>query len=331
MPGKIQKIVFMLRKFIKDISRDRQIYEISKDLHSQQLKEYYFIMTEEQMLSGHSQQFHFDEEGIPIIPTYIDVEEQKMIYYPISIGQYGLAIWHTYLKTKSEKDLNRFLKIAEWFYQNGIQDEKLGVYWLTDVDKPAYRISKPWKSAFSQARGINILMRAYQVTGKKEYEEVSQKALLPFLYSVKEGGVSCSTKYGPFYEEYPADVPVLVLNGHIFALCGVYDFIRTHPEDQQAREIFDRGVSSLESLLPQYDLGFWSKYSLCEADFHPEVDPATIGYHHLHIIQLELMYQLTGKEMFKEYAERWKNYVNLKNILKMYRIKYRALRKMNRL
>jgi len=145
MPGKIQKIVFMLRKFIKDISRDRQIYEISKDLHSQQL----------------------------------DVEEQKMIYYPISIGQYGLAIWHTYLKTKSEKDLNRFLKIAEWFYQNGIQDEKLGVYWLTDVDKPAYRISKPWKSAFSQARGINILMRAYQVTGKKEYEEVSQ---LMFLF-----------------------------------------------------------------------------------------------------------------------------------------------------
>ncbi|MHA1755966.1 MAG: hypothetical protein ACTSVV_04290, partial [Promethearchaeota archaeon] len=84
MPNKVQKIFFMLRKFIKDLTRDRQIYELAKEIHSSNLCEYYFIMTEEQMLSGHSQQYHFDEEGIPIIPTYIDVEEQKMIYYPIS-------------------------------------------------------------------------------------------------------------------------------------------------------------------------------------------------------------------------------------------------------
>jgi len=331
MPGKLQKIFFMLRKFKKDITRDRQIYRLSEDLHSPQLGEYYFLMTEEQMRSGHSQQYHFDEEGIPIIPTYIDVAERKLIYYPISIGQYGLAVWHTYLTTRSEADKARFLKIADWFFANRQEDDRLGVYWLTPVDKPAYRIKAPWKSAFAQARGINILLRAFQVTGEKAYEEAAEKALQLFLFPVKEGGVVTYTPHGPFYEEYPAAVPVLVLNGMIFSLCGVYDFVRTHPDHEIARQIFDRGVNTLAELLPQYDMGFWSKYSLCEAEFHPEVDPSTIGYHHLHIIQLELMYRLTGRDVFREYARRWQSYATWRNIIKMYRIKYRALKKMNRL
>jgi len=117
----------------------------------------------------------------------------------------------------------------------------------------------------------------------------------------------------------------------IFALCGVYDFVRTHPGYALSREIFDEGVETLVRLLPRYDLGFWSRYSLCEADFHPEIDPATIGYHYLHIVQLKLMFRLTGREKFQEYARRWESYINLSNILKMYKLKYSALRKMNRL
>lgn len=331
MPGKFHKLLFMLRKFRKDITRDRQIYQLAEDIHSPKLGDYYFLMTEEQMLAGHSQQYYFDEEGIPIIPTYIDVEEQKLIYYPISIGQYGLAIWHTFLRSGSDADRERFLKIANWFYENAIEEKKLGVYWLTDVDKPVYRIARPWKSAFSQARGINILLRAYQITGKREFLSMAEKALRPFLFSVEEGGVVTFTEKGPFYEEYPAHVPVLVLNGMIFALCGVYDMVRVRPELELAAQIYENGVSTLANMLPEYDLGFWSKYSLCQADFHPTVDPATIGYHHLHIIQLELMYRLTGKDIFQKFAQKWRSYVNLKNIIHMYWMKYRALKKMNRL
>ncbi len=331
MANKLEKMLFMTRKLLRDIRRDRQIYQLTSDLHSSQLGEYYFLITEKQMLSGHSQQFHFDEEGIPIIPTYIDVAEKKMVYYPISIGQYGLAIWHTYLKSQSDDDQKRFLKIAEWFVNNRIEDDKLGAYWLTRVDKPAYGIRWPWKSAFSQARAINILLRAFQITGNAEFEINSQKALQPFLYSVPEGGITTFTQAGPFYEEYPANVPVLVLNGMIFSLCGIYDFVRTHPNHEAAWNIFNKGISTLETLLPEYDIGFWSKYSLCEADFHPGIDPSTIGYHYLHTVQLELMFQLTQKDIFKDYADKWEKYVKPFNILRMYKMKYSALKKMNRL
>lgn len=331
MPDKIRKIVFMFKKFKKDIFRDRDIYLLAEDLHSEELGDYYFIMTEEQMLSGHSQQYSFDQEGIPIIPTYIDVAEKKMIYYPISIGQYGLAIWHTYQGNALTKDLDRFLKIAQWFYENRIEDDALGCYWLTDVEKPAYHMFQPWKSAFSQARAINILLRAWQVTAKQEYKRVAECALFPFLHSVSDGGVTTPTDFGPFYEEYPAEEATLVLNGMIFSLCGIYDFIRVDREHRVATKIFNEGVQTLTKVLTHYDMGFWSKYSLCEAPYHPKIDPSTIGYHYLHIVQLKLLYRLTNKEIFKTFSDRWSKYVNWKNIMRMYFIKYQALRKMKRL
>jgi heparosan-N-sulfate-glucuronate 5-epimerase len=332
MANSLEKKFFMLWKLKKDLLRDQQIYQLSEDLHSQQLGEYYFIMTEEQMRAGHSQQFHFDVKGVPIIPSYIDVEEKKMVYYPISIGQYGLAIWHSYLKTKSDLDRKRFLTIADWFYENRIEDPHLGSYWLTDVDKPAYRIKKPWKSAFSQARAVNILLRSYQLTAEDRYRQTAERALLPFQFPVKEGGVTTFLQEGPFYEEYPSpDIPVLVLNGMIFSLCGIYDFLRVFPNHSLAQKIYNEGIATLIKILPQFDMGYWSKYSLCEAEFHPAVDPATIGYHHLHIIQLELMHQLTGQELFTYYSQQWKNYHSFSNIIKMYWLKYRSLKKMKRL
>jgi hypothetical protein len=98
-----------------------------------------------------------------------------------------------------------------------------------------------------------------------------------------------------------------------------------------ARKIYEEGIATLTKILPRYDMGFWSRYSLCEAEFHPAVDPATIGYHHLHIIQLELMHRLTKLEIFKDYFSRWKEYHHSRNIIRMYFTKFHALKKMNRL
>lgn len=331
MATMIEKTCFMLRKLVKDLTRDRQIYDLAEDLHGSRLNDYYFLMTEEQLRRGHSQDFHFDDAGIPLIPTYIDVVEHRLIPYPIAIGQYGLAIWHTYLRTHSPADRERFLVIAEWFRQNRRDDETLGAFWLTDVAKPAYQITAPWKSAFAQARAMNILLRAHQLTGDVMYADIARRALIPFLYTTGEGGVAVNLDAGPFYEEYPANVPVLVLNGMIFALCGIYDLLRVHPGDAVARNIFDAGIQTLTRLLPRYDMGYWSRYSLCEAPFHPVVDPATLGYHHLHIVQLTLLFHLTQQAIFHDMATRWKHYVTAPNVLRMYGVKFRALRAMERL
>lgn len=329
----MKKALFMLKKLVSDFKTPKVRYPIAADLHSQILGDYYFVFREERVSAGKDQALisKFNENGIPINKTYIDVKDKDFVYFPISIGQMGLAVFNTYLQTKSEKDKNRFLKFAEWFYNNAEVTGELGIRWLTDVKLPAYHTPENWQSAFSQSRGISVLLRGYQLTGKKEYAEMAEKALISFTKPIEEGGVTAYTQWGPFYEEYTSEVPTLVLNGKIFALCGLYDFVRVFPENKLARKLFEDGVETLENILPQYDMGYWSKYNLCVAPWYPKTDPATISYQKLHVTQLKMLYQLTKQEVFKNYMLTFDKQNTLLNAFRTYFVKFRALRKLNRL
>ena len=223
----------MIKKLWKDLNRPSESYKLASDLNSNQLGYYYFMFEENRVSTGTDQGLikKFDENGIPINKTYIDVKDKDFVYFPISIGQMGLSIFHTYLDTKNDNEKQRFLKFVDWFYTNAEISEKYGVRWMTDVSLPQYKTPAPWASAFSQARGINILLRGYQLTGKKKYAEMAEKALIPFTISAQDGGVTSFTKWGPFYEEYTSTVPTMVLNGMIFAMCGIFDFVRVFPEN----------------------------------------------------------------------------------------------------
>ncbi|MCF7833235.1 MAG: D-glucuronyl C5-epimerase family protein [Candidatus Marinimicrobia bacterium] len=323
----------MFGKFMTDLRRPKQAFQLSKELHNQTLGEYYFLFEEDRIAAGADQKLisKFDDNGIPINKTYIDVQDKEYVYFPISIGQMGLSVFHTYLNTKSNEDKARFLKFSDWFMEHGEKDKKLGLRWMTDVSLPAYKNPGPWQSAFSQARGISILLRAYQLTEKQAYADFAKEALKPFLLPVDKGGVTSFTDHGPFYEEYTAEVPTLVLNGMIFALCGVYDFIRVFPENKDAKKIFDEGIKTLEAILPEFDMGYWSRYNLCKAEWYPEIDPATIGYQRLHATQLELLYKITGKKIFDTYVKRFRKQDTFVNALHMYKVKYRALKQIGRL
>jgi heparosan-N-sulfate-glucuronate 5-epimerase len=329
----LNKKIFMLKKIISDINVPKVRYNLTEDIHSEKLGEYYFVFQEKRVSVGKDQALikKFDENGIPINKTYIDVTDKDYVYFPISIGQMGLSIFHTYLNTGSDLDIQRFLKFVDWFYDNGVTDKKLGTRWLTDVSLPQYKNPGPWQSAFSQSRAISVLLRGYQVTGNKKYAVMAKDALQPFSILVKEGGVASDTKWGLFYEEYPSSVPTMVLNGKIFALCGIYDYIRVFRDDQQAHDIFKKGLETLIKVLPEYDLGYWSRYNLCKADWHPDIDPATRQYQRLHVVQLKLLFKMTGVQVFEDYSYKFHKQDTLLNALRMYVLKYKSLKKIGRL
>ena len=123
---KFNRILFMLDKLSKDILLKGKMYRISSELHSNQLKEYYFYFLEDRLSKGKGQALikKFDQNGIPINKTYIDVPDQDYVYFPISIGQMGLAVYHSYLKTNSNQDKDRFHQFVKWFYNHGQSDKK---------------------------------------------------------------------------------------------------------------------------------------------------------------------------------------------------------------
>lgn len=328
----LKKKFFMLNKLYRDITRGKNFYPIADDVYSEELGEYYFVFDESRVRSGKDQALitDFDENGIPLNKSYIDVNNDQLIYFPISIGQMGLAVFHTYLKTKDDKDLLRFIKFADWYVDNAELSDELGARWMTDVPLPQYNNPGPWQSAFSQSRAISILLRAFQITGNDHYRIISEKALTPFTISVKDGGVMSETEWGPFYEEYTSKVPILVFNGHIFSLFGINDFKRVFPQHELSKSIFKEGYNSLVNCLDQYDLGYWTRYNYCQADFYPNTDTATLSYQRLHIMLLGVISQIINHQQIEETMERWISYITVGNCLRAYRNKYAELKSLGR-
>lgn len=248
----------------------------------------------------------FDDEGIPLTNYRWGTH-----YYPITIAQYALQ-HHALYVTKQELDsYNIFIQMAE--YLLGSQDENGG--WPVTFDHVFYKgrtelIKAPWYSAMAQGQVLSTLVRAYHITGKKDYIEAAKKGLKLYSIPVELGGVfrRFENKYW-FYEEYPTEPASYVLNGYIYALLGLYD-VYISCNDELAEKLYKEGIRTLKRVLSLYDLGNRTAYDLTH--YTTEGNPPNIAkwaYHATHVLQMSVICCIEPEElMFKETLKRWINY-----------------------
>ena len=93
-----------------------------------------------------------------------------------------------------------------------------------------------------------------------------------------------------------------VLNGHTGSLLRIWQYYEL-TNDPQAKLVFDKGINYLKHNLWMYDTGSWSLYDLTE-------NLSSDSYHKSIIIQLKLLYDITGESKLKEYADRFDKYLN---------------------
>ncbi len=332
----VKKMIFMLRKALNDLKSLPREIPIYTGPYEEKLG-FYYIVFESEFKKLNRLLHSFDAEGIPLITTYIDVEDEGLHYYPITIGQFALAKWHDFLKGDLDAGTH-FMNIADWFVDNvSYRSDELGAVWLTDVPKPEYKVENPWPSAFAQSRAISVLLRAWQHTGKEQYLILAGEALIPFTKDISEGGVSVDRRGNgmAFYEEYVARWPTRVLDGHLFSLFGLFDFMRAAPDNSPkkalASRLFEEGVDGLKAHLSYFDTGQWLRFNKCEMPGYPNEDPCTIAYLKLVIAQIRVLHCMTGQREFESYALKWSAYLKPLGIIKMYFEKIHTLRKLNRL
>ncbi len=227
-------------------------------------------------------------------------------YNPIAIAQYGLGNYNLFVQDGSPERHKKFLNASNWLVSNLQQNSHAVWVWNHHFDWE-YRdtLKAPWYSGLAQGQGVSLLLRAHRETGDSKYEYAARRAFEGLLRSTDEGGVLVNDDHGDVWiEEYLVSPPTHILNGLIWALWGVYDYVLA-TSDAEARQLFDKVVQTLVRNLPRYDLGFWSLYEQSGTRLKMVASPF---YHRLHIVQLGVMYKLTGLEIFAQYAERWKTY-----------------------
>lgn len=248
-----------------------------------------------------------DADGIPMVDYAGSV---GVVYNPVTVAHYALAHHQLYLENREPEHYEEFIRCAHWLVDSQQMEPggRFGV-WYYQMDLPALGVTAPWISGMAQGEGLSLLARAYAFTRQDAFYQAATRALNSFRYSVEAGGVySLDSQGAYFYEEVAVAPPSRTLNGCLFALIGLHDFTVVWP-GEGGEMLIKRGLEGVEKLLPQFDNGYWSRYSLFYAD-----NIAPVDYHLIHIQQLKILAQWYELPLFLEFAERWQAFAgNKKN------------------
>ena len=193
----------------------------------------------------------FDNQGLPLVNYGKKI---GLKYNPITIAQYGLSRLRYYQKMTSQSDLEIVKACADWLVAN-LDDYRNTRAFVYDFELDFYGPKAPWISGMAQGEGISFLLRSFQLLGNEEYLKCAKLAFSPFLTHVKQGGVQDNLSDGTIiFEEYPTDPPSHVLNGHIYALLGVYDYA-TFFQDDISGNLFLQAWKGLANNLEKWDTG----------------------------------------------------------------------------
>jgi len=282
-----------------------------------ELGEYYMTFLEKADYPG-----PYDSAGIPLLNYQGALGLQ---YNPIAIAQYGLGNYNLFCRSEDKDRLRKFLLVADWLVRHLERNPKGLWVWNHHFDWE-YRtpLKAPWFSALAQGQGLSLLARAHRETGNGSYVEAAARAFEGFCRGTDDGGVSYVDRSGyVWFEETIVEPPTHILNGFIWATWGVYDYY-LYTQSHEAKSLFSEGVRTLKDNLYLFDASFWSLYE--QSGTHMKM-LASPFYHQLHIVQLQVMYRLTGESVFADYAIRWQSY-RMSKIKRSVAVTYKALFKL---
>ena len=244
-------------------------------------------------------------------------------YSPVNICQYGFIIHADYLENPNEKDYNLLLACIDKLEETKCEDTDT-VKWVNKYVNKRYNIPAPWCSAMDSGEALSFYLRIYQLTKEKHLLSTAMKIYNFLKIDFAQGGVRRVDEKGYVWlEEYPSDPPSYVLNGFIYAILGLYDLFRV-TESKEVKVDIDCFILTLKDNIHRFDSGYWSNYDLLKKEL--------VRFYYqknVHVPQMEILYLLTGEEIFNKYKTSWEGNLTFLNFLfvkMMYRINPRIVK-----
>jgi hypothetical protein len=250
-----------------------------------------------------------DDHFYPLDSSGVPMRELGKLgrYYLFSrIAAYGLVNWNEYKKNFSLKEKQVFLDMATWVCNNSND----GCYRHT-FDLAGMKSG--WISCISQGELTSLLVRAYFETGEEKFYVAASNSIKSLFINIEDGGVkSYLPDGGSFFEEYPNTSIKHVLNGCLYALTGLIDFIYICKEEALKKECLSLSneiIVTINSNIYNWNINGWSTYDFM-IDENQRRNYNTITYHILHISFLKYILNYSF----------YYNIVNNDNIIKMIEI-----------
>ena len=289
-------MALMLVNEINDVPPPKQ-FNSGLQLKGKELDYYYIDFSTGKYLYG-KQHYQFDTAGIPLFS-----KSGKTYYHPVLISQYALGAYDYYLQNQDSVAKTAFLCCADWLAENLHQHDHF-FYWEYhfEIEFPGGIYDIPWFSAMTQGQGASVLLRAYGLTAEEKYLLTARSAIEPLFFDLAQGGLSIvkGDNY-IFPQEYPTNPPSDILNGAIYALFGIYDYLRV-TDDPEIRQKYQTIINTFRRNIDDYDTQNWSLYCRWPGYW------ATPHYNSDHITQLKILYRISGIQKFDDYSKKFATY-----------------------
>ncbi len=160
----------------------------------------------------------------------------------------------------------------------------------------------PWRSGMAQAVAAQALARVGQALDDQSLLDAAGQA-----YAAIPGRLVRALPEGPWIKLYSFD-PAPVLNAQLQSAISIDDYAQISG-NMGAAGLAAQLTSAAEALLPKFDTGYWSLYSLNGKE-------STLGYHDYVVSLLEKLAGRSDDTKWSDYAERFQAYEAQAPVLK---------------
>lgn len=231
------------------------------------------------------------------------------VYHPVALAQYGLYTFESFRFTDDPDYLDRAIANAEALLSGAERrDDELWFAYGFDYamqGDPEMTLHAPWYSGMAQGQALSLFARLYEETGDDRWRDAAEGTFATFLAELTDGGPSFrhTTDDGLWFEEYAGDgvPPTQVVNGHIYALFGLYDWA-VRGGAAEAAELFDLGAQTVEMAFGDFRVPDGISY-YCASDYCRSTGWQPPSYHRGVAAQFESLALMTGDGAFLEFAD----------------------------
>ena len=210
------------------------------------------------------------------------------------VSEFAIINYEKFLLTKNEDNITAFKANLDWIKENAVSNYGM-VYWYYDYDYGNHKA--PWASAISQGMAISVLVRGYIYFKDEAYLKLAELASETLLKPLHANGFRyCYDHFECWLEESNSNSHIL--NGHIFALLGIYDLYRC-TRNERLLNLFEKGCQDIKNNISFFELGFSSKYDAIQTY------SADNSYHKIHVVLFDVLSKITKDDFFTSKASAW--------------------------
>jgi hypothetical protein len=179
---------------------------------------------------------------------------------PTTVALYGLGNHEAFLEDRNDLYYTQMRSALTWLKKHRVPLGS-GIGWANELDLSVYGLKAPWFSSIAQGFALSLFVRAHQLDPNEDWAFLARETCFGYGTLVEEGGFTRRIKEGLIYEEYPGPKLDAVFNGMCHALIGLWEAWKTGIVPT-AEIAFTDGIHGLRALLPRFNHGRWSLYSL---------------------------------------------------------------------